>query len=85
MASTAAARSVRNRAPRRAGARIAHDFNNILMAIVGHCDLLERGVVDASEAVREIRSAAESGARLARELLPASGRPAPRTDTRGGE
>ena len=85
MASTTAARSVRNRASRRAGVRIAHDFNNILMAIVGHCDLLERGVVDTSEAVREIRSAAESGARLARELLLAPGCPAAGSTTRRSE
>ena len=56
-----------------------------LMAIVGHCDLLERGVVDASEAVREIRSAAESGARLARELLLAPGCPAAGSTTRRSE
>ena len=85
MASTTDVRSVRNRTSRRAGVRIAHDFNNILMAIVGHCDLLERGLVDASEAAREIRGAAESGARLARELLTAPGRPAPLPGRRRSE
>ena len=72
-----AVRSVRKRAPRGAVVRIAHDFNNILMAIVGHCDLLERGLVEPAEAARDIRAAAEAGGTLAGQLL-ACGTPAPR-------
>ena len=51
---------------------VAHDFNNILMAITGFCDLLEdslkRGTDGWSE-VKEIRTAAARAASLTSQLL----------------
>ena len=57
--------------------RIAHDFNNLLMAILGHCDLLERGAEGSNDAVTEIRTAAETAAGLTRELMAVAARPRP--------
>jgi len=57
-------RVVRGRGP----GRIAHDLNNLLMAIVGNCDLLERGAMETGDAVRAIRAAAESAGHLAEAL-----------------
>ena len=48
--------------------RIAHDLNNLLMAIIGNCDLLERGALDAGDAVRAIRAAAASAGDLSEAL-----------------
>jgi nitrogen-specific signal transduction histidine kinase len=51
---------------------VAHDFNNILMVILGFCDLLEeslaRGTPDITE-VEEIRKAASRAASLTAQLL----------------
>jgi two-component system cell cycle sensor histidine kinase/response regulator CckA len=57
---------------------IAHDFNNVLMAIFGHTDqMLETYVaLPIRLELREIRKAAELGASLTRQLLRFS-RPAP--------
>jgi len=65
-------RGVRIRSSRRGVVRIAHDFNNALTAILGHCDLLERGTEGSGDAAREIRSAAEAAAVLTRELVAGS-------------
>ena len=63
--------------------RLAHDLNNLLMAIVGSWDLLERGALETGDAVRAIRAAAESAAHLAE--TGASGfRPPPTTDPQSG-
>ena len=64
-----AVRVPRKRSSRSGVVRIAHDFNNVLMAILGHCDLLERGAEGSTDAVREIRAAAEAAAGLTRELM----------------
>jgi signal transduction histidine kinase len=64
-----AVRIARKRSSRNGVVRIAHDFNNVLMAILGHCDLLERGAEGSTDAVREIRAAAETAAGLTRELI----------------
>jgi hypothetical protein len=66
-------RHARRRSSRAGVVRIAHDFNNALMAILAHCDLLERGVEGSGDAAREIRSAAESAASLTRELIAGNG------------
>jgi hypothetical protein len=62
-------RIVRKRPSKTGVVRIAHDFNNVLMAILGHCDLLERGAEGSTDAVREIRAAAETAAGLTRKLI----------------
>lgn len=59
------------RAERRRLERTAHDLNNLLMAIVGNCDLLERGVLGAADAARAIRGAAEVAAALTETLADA--------------
>ncbi len=51
---------------------VAHDFNNMLTAILGHADLLARALPEGDpkhEAVEQIQLAAERSARLTRELL----------------
>ena len=48
--------------------RLAHDLNNALTSILGHCDLLERGALSSSEAIWQIKAAAESAAALSRQL-----------------
>ena len=49
---------------------IAHDFNNLLTAIIGASDdLLEDGGDEASDDLRLIRTSAERGAALVRQLL----------------
>jgi PAS domain S-box-containing protein len=51
---------------------VAHDFNNVLTAILGYCDLLKedlRGNRAALEDVSEIRAAGERAARLTQQLL----------------
>ena len=49
---------------------IAHDFNNLLTAIIGASDdLLNGGSVDAADDIALIRSSAERGAALVRQLL----------------
>lgn len=56
---------------------VAHDFNNILMAIVGHADLalgdVHKGTPSA-ESLEEILVGARRGARLTEQLLAYSGR-----------
>jgi hypothetical protein len=49
--------------------RLAHDLNNSLTCILGHCDLLECGALSAEEALWQIRVAAESAATLSRQLV----------------
>src|SRR5262249_18257598 len=54
---------------------VAHDFNNVLAAILGTADLLRRRLAKddpASEDAEEIRKAAERGADLTRQLLAVS-------------
>ncbi len=51
---------------------VAHDFNNILQAILAHADVALAGLGTGSppeEHLREIRTAAERGANLTRQLL----------------
>ncbi len=51
---------------------VAHDFNNLLTAITGETSLLEADLSDVDEiasGLRRIRSAAESGAALSKQLL----------------
>jgi nitrogen-specific signal transduction histidine kinase len=51
---------------------VAHDFNNMLTAILGHGDLLARSLASDDprlQAVDQIRMAAERSVRLTRELL----------------
>ena len=51
---------------------VAHDFNNLLAVIVGHAELLERGLPRGErlgESVAEIGRAAERAAALTRQLL----------------
>ena len=51
---------------------VAHDFNNLLAVIIGHCDLMRRGLKkgDAlSHDVDRIRRASERAATLTRQLL----------------
>ncbi|HHQ48741.1 MAG TPA: PAS domain S-box protein [Acidobacteria bacterium] len=51
---------------------VAHDFNNILQAILAHADMASRGLRDAPELeehLREIRTSAERAADLTRQLL----------------
>ena len=53
-------------------AGVAHDFNNLLTAIIGAADdVLARGMVDPDsiEDVRQIRSSADRGADLVRQVL----------------
>ena len=50
-------------------AGIAHDFNNLLTAIIGASDDLLDGGGDAADDVRLIRTSAERGAALVRQLL----------------
>ena len=69
MARPGLVRSARQRSFRGDVVRIAHDFNNVLMTILGHCDLLERGAEGSRDAAREIRSAAEAAAILTRDLI----------------
>jgi signal transduction histidine kinase len=71
---------LRRAGPAHAGAlgRIAHDLNNLLMTIVGHCDLLERGALEPADAVRSIRAAAESAAVLTDRLARTDSSRAPR-------
>jgi len=40
--------------------RVAHDFNNVLAAVVGHLELLERRLADRPEAQARIRKAIEN-------------------------
>jgi PAS domain S-box-containing protein len=51
---------------------VAHDFNNILMVILGQCDLLMMSL-DASDPIREelqqVRDAAQRASQLTRQLL----------------
>ncbi|MHB0980792.1 MAG: ATP-binding protein [Thermoleophilia bacterium] len=58
---------------------VAHDFNNVLTAIVGHADLLRDGLdpdAPSQEDVAEIRKAADRAAALTRQLLAFSRRQA---------
>ncbi len=50
---------------------VAHDFNNILMAIMSYCDLSLSAVLDESIAKNliEVKKQAETGAALTRQLL----------------
>ncbi|MGA2640361.1 MAG: PAS domain S-box protein [Spirochaetia bacterium] len=49
---------------------VAHDFNNILQAITGYCDLLKAGVSDENQQyVEEITKAAERATTLTAQLL----------------
>ena len=49
---------------------IAHDFNNLLMVIRGHTDLLlNSGVDQPREAIKQIQKAADRAASLTRQLL----------------
>ena len=50
---------------------IAHDFNNLLMIVSGHTQLLQRRLKDAKDlrAIEAIRSAADRGETLTRQLL----------------
>jgi signal transduction histidine kinase len=51
---------------------IAHDFNNLLMVIMGHGELLRRGLEAADPRLRKVQhvmGAAERAARLVRQLL----------------
>ncbi len=55
----------------RLAAGVAHDFNNLLLVILTCSEELEQGVAETEHRERaiEIRSAAERGARLTRQLL----------------
>ncbi len=60
---------------------VAHDFNNILMSIMGAADLLLFGLADkdpARDEALEIKNAVERGASLTRQLLAFSRRQATR-------
>ena len=52
---------------------IAHDFNNLLVSVIGNADLaelyLDRAPQRIPESLKHIRSAGETGANLARQLL----------------
>lgn len=52
---------------------MAHDFNNVLLSIMGFADLaaisLREGLPDVAESIQQIRDAAERGATLSRRLL----------------
>jgi len=51
---------------------VAHDFNNILTVMTGHCELLRRRAPDDTttrRSVDTIRTAVERGARIAAQLL----------------
>lgn len=51
---------------------VAHDFNNLMTAVLGHADLLERVVAHSPEGnlhLREIRRAVERASKLARQML----------------
>lgn len=59
---------------------VSHDFNNVLMVIMGNCQLLmERtaGLPEAAERLDEIMRACESAAEVTRQLLTFSRRHAP--------
>jgi two-component system, cell cycle sensor histidine kinase and response regulator CckA len=69
----------------RVAGRVAHDFNNVLMVILGYSDLLkaiadERADGDVTAAVGEIERAAQRGAALTRQLS-SLGRRAPATSS----
>jgi len=53
---------------------IAHDFNNILAVIVGHCSLVEMNYASAEEHLPAIKTAAERGAGLCRQMLTYAGK-----------
>lgn len=56
---------------------VAHDFNNILLAIIGNADLAVDELADSSEAkgyIEEIQTAASRAAELCRQMLAYSGR-----------
>ncbi len=54
---------------------VAHDFNNVLAAVIGNVDLLEQSLDPESKpALDEIREAAERGRELGRQMLAYSGR-----------
>src|SRR5262249_5722927 len=53
---------------------VAHNFNNLLTAILGYCDLVEQDLEDGNEReahglVEQIRAAGERAAMLTRQLL----------------
>jgi PAS domain S-box-containing protein len=48
---------------------VAHDFNNVLTAILGYADLLKSGTGDRTESIAEIKKAGERAAALTRQLL----------------
>ena len=52
---------------------MAHDFNNVLLSIMGFADLaaisLREGLPDVADSIQQIREAAERGAALSRRLL----------------
>jgi two-component system cell cycle sensor histidine kinase/response regulator CckA len=48
---------------------VAHDFNNVLTAILGYADLLGSGIGEADESIAEIKKAGERAASLTRQLL----------------
>ena len=56
----------------RLAAGVAHDFNNILTIILGHCDFLQadrKNLARHMESINEMTSAAERAANLTRQLL----------------
>lgn len=54
---------------------VAHDFNNVLAAVIGNVDLLEASLGEgARQELEEIREAAERGRELGRQMLAYSGR-----------
>ena len=54
---------------------VAHDFNNVLAAVIGNVDLLEASLGEsAKQELDEIREAAERGRELGRQMLAYSGR-----------
>ncbi|NIN72282.1 MAG: PAS domain S-box protein [Gemmatimonadetes bacterium] len=50
---------------------IAHDFNNLLTSIIGHCDLVLKGLIDerARTDIEEIKEAGQRAAALTSQLL----------------
>jgi PAS domain S-box-containing protein len=50
---------------------IAHDFNNLLTSIIGHCDLVLKGLIDerARSDIEQIKDAGQRAAALTNQLL----------------
>jgi signal transduction histidine kinase/ActR/RegA family two-component response regulator len=53
---------------------IAHEFNNILAIIVGHCDLTKRNYERARKSIPQIEKAAERAAVLCRQMMAYAGK-----------